>query len=266
MRNPIERAKRALWVLNQPLTKKPSVAGVAISDLFLWRNCEEWKTFFELTDIAGLFCEDKGIARRSATICFFDGDGSLILERSIDLHPNKRHTLDLSHFVSGAKCNFGTFCVFHSNTPQVVSDLGSYITERGYVSYCYKSAPLRSYVHGNLDAICQLPDLSRELLVSTSFLAREYRLQHELMGPAQYEIAIVNPSPRKQRINCQLRSIINGMVLNSQKAELRPGGSHVFSIQIEQTKTARVIIGSHLVMARPLIFRINNHSMEVFHG
>ncbi len=266
MRNPIERARKAVWILKQPLTQKPKVTGVPVSDLFVWRNSDEWKTFFELTDLPGLFVDQEKMPERYATICFFDGSGTLFLEKRLDLHLNQRQTLDLSLFVSELKCSFGTFCVFHSHTPQVVSDLGSFITERGYVSYRYNGAPLRAYVHGNLDAICQLPDMSRQLLGSRSFLAREYRLQHELTGPAQYEIAMVNPSYRQQRIYCHVQSTQNGEVLDAQEVTLRPGGSHVFPVKMEQTDTARIIIGSHLVMARPLVFRINNNRMDVFHG
>jgi len=266
MRNPIERARKALWILKQPLTQKPKVVGVPVSDLFVWRNSNEWKTFFELTDIAGLFFGHENMPARYATICFFDGSGTLFLEKYLDLQPNQRQTLDLSLFVSESKCSFGTFCVFHSHTPQVVTALGSFVAERGYVSYRYNGALLRAYVHGNLDAICQLPDMNRQLLGSSSFLAREYRLQHELTGAAQYEIAMVNPSSRQQRICCYVLSTRHGAVLDTQEVKLQPGGAHVFLVQMEQTETARVIISSHLVMARPLVFRINNNRMELFHG
>jgi len=266
MRNPIERARKAIWILKQPLTQKPKVTGVPVSDLFVWRNSDEWKTFFELTDLSGLFVDQESMPERYATICFFDSSGTLFLEKRLDLHPNQRKTLDLSLFVSESKCSFGTFSIFHSYTPQVVTDLGSFITERGYVSYRYNGAHLRAYVHGNLDAICQLPDMSKQLLGSSSFLAREYRLQHELTGPAQYEIIMVNPISHQQRIYCHVQSTRNSEVLDTQEVKLRPGGSHVFLVNMEQGQAARIIIGSHLVMARPLVFRINNNIIEVFHG
>lgn len=266
MQRGIERLRKRLWTLKQPLTQIPELSRVPISDLFIWRNSEDWKTFFELIDIPGLFVDHKNTSELYVTLFFFDSDGSLFLEERLELVHNQRQTIDLSGFISKSESPVGTFCVFHSYTPEVVIGLGSFITERGYVSYCYKRAPLRAYVHGNLDAIALQPDKSMQLLGTTSFRTREYRLQHELLGSALYEIAVVNPSSRDQRFSCQVFSILNSEILDAQDVQLRPRGSYVFPIQVKQSQIARIIINSHLVMARPLVFRINNHKMDVFHG
>ncbi len=266
MRNFIARARRALWTFKQPITKIPKLLGVPISDLFVWRNSDVWQTFFELTDISGLFVDHEKMPERYATFFFFDNEGVLLFEKRLGLICNQRQTIDLSVFLSDSKCAFGTFCVFHSYTPKVVSDLGSFITERGYVSYRYNGAPLRSYVHGNLDAISLWPDKSMKMLGANSFLSRTFRLQHELLGPALYEIGVVNPSSRVQHLSCQIRSSQSGEILDIQKAVMSPRGTHVFQVKLEQSAAARIIINSHLVMARPLVFRINNHKMDVFHG
>jgi hypothetical protein len=262
----IERLRRGLWVLKQPLTQIPRPSGVPISDLFIWRNSEDWKTFFELIDISGLFVDREDTCERYVTLVFFDSDGILFLEERLKLIRNQRQTIDLSGFISKSESPVGTFCIFHSHTPEMVTRLGSYITERGYVSYCYKGAPLRAYVHGNLDAIALQSANSLELLGSTSLRAREYRLQYALQGPALYELAIVNPSSRDQHFYCQVFSTLNNEILEIQEIQLRPRGSYVFLIQIKQSQIARIIISSHLVMARPLVFRINNRKMDVFHG
>lgn len=266
MQNFILRARRALWTFKQPLTKTPKLLGVPVSDLFVWRNSDLWQTFFELTDMSGLFSDHEKISERYATFYFFDNEGVLFFEKRLDLTCNKRQTIDLSLFLSNSKCTSGTFCVFHSHTPKVISDVGSFIAERGYVGYRYNDAPLRAYVHGNLDAICLLPDMKRQLLGSSSFLAREYWLQHELLDSAEYEIAMVNPSSRDQRIYCQLQSTRNGEKIETKAIKLRSGGSHIFPLKIRQSGTARIIIGSHLVMARPLVYRFKNKRMDVFHG
>ncbi len=262
----IVRARRALWTFKQPLTKIPKLSGVPVSDLFVWRNSDVWQTFFELTDISGLFLDHEKMPERYATFFFFDNEGGVLFEKRLDLICNQRRTIDLSVFLSDSKCTFGTFCVFHSYTPKVVSDLGSFITERGYVSYRYNGAPLRSYVHGNLDAIFLWPDKSMKMLGGNSFLPREFRLQHELLGPALYEIGVVNPSSKVQHLSCQILSSQSGEILDIQKAVMLPRGTHVFQVKLEQSAAARIIINSHLVMARPLVFRINNQKMDVFHG
>lgn len=261
----MEKLRRALWVFGQPLTRRPEQVGDPVSDLFVWRNSGEWKTFFELTDLPGLFDDSEGVSSRSVTIMFFDNNGEQFFEKCLDLLPNQRRTIDLTEFVAESKSSFGTFCVFHT-TPQVVSDLGSFIAERGYVSYRYKDAPLRGYVHGSLDAISLGRNKGLRLLSSNSFFPREYRLQHELSGPALYEVGIVNSSSRDKIVTCQVLSALNGASLGMQEVQLRPRASHVFPVQVEASQPVRVVINSHLVMARPFVFRIHQQKMVVFHG
>ena len=55
MKDFIKRLKKAPWSFKQPLTKMPKYLGTPVSDLFVWRNSKDWNTFFELTDIAGMF-------------------------------------------------------------------------------------------------------------------------------------------------------------------------------------------------------------------
>jgi hypothetical protein len=266
MRNFIARARRAPWTFKQPLTKIPKLMGAPVSDLFVWRNSDIWQTYFELTDIAGLFVDHEEVSERYVTFFFFDNEGEILFEKHVDLICNQRQTIDLSVFLLDSKCTFGTFCVFHSYTPKAVSDLGSFITERGYVSYRHNGSPLRAYVHGNFDAISLWPDKSMKMLGVKGFLPREFRLQHELLGPALYEVGVVNSSSKVQHLSCQILSSQSGEILDIYKAVMLPRGIHIFQVKIEQSATARIIIKSYLVMARPLVFRINNQKMDVFHG
>jgi hypothetical protein len=265
MKDFIKRLKKAPWSFKQPLTKMPKYLGTPVSDLFVWRNSKDWNTFFELTDIAGMFDDNIDIKIQFAIICLFDNKGSLLHEEKLKLQRNKRTTIDFSQFKSLAKSEHGTFCIFHSHTPEEVTGLGSFLTERGYVSYCYKDAPLRSYVHGNLDAIAQYPDGVRHLLGTRSLLSRKYSLQHQLIGPANYEIGIVNSTSSDISLACIVLSTDNE-ILNIYKSVIPQRGICMFPVHLESQKTARIVIKSHLVMARPLIFRTNNNNMDVFHG
>jgi hypothetical protein len=266
MRNFIARARRAFWTFKQPIAKVPKLLGMPVSDLFVWRKSDVWQTFFELTDISGLFLDDEKIPERYVKFLFFNDKGELFFEKCLNVIPNQRLTIDLSEFLSNSQCTFGTFCVFHSYTPKVISDLGSFITERGYLSYRYSGAPLRAYVHGNFDAIALCPDRTLEMLGINSLLPREFRLQHELLGPALYEIVIINPSSKVQHLSCHVRTRQSGTNLVIHKASVMPRGTRVFKVKLEQSSVARIIINSHLVMARPIVFRIINNKMDVFHG
>lgn len=263
MKRHIERVRRATWSYKQPLTRVPAIAGAPVSDLFVWRNSEEWQTFFELTDLPALFAGPDR-AGGHVTLVLFDAAGQPFLEKTVEITPGRRNTLALSEIIGSRFGPVGTFSVFHAHTPQSLQRLGSHLAERGYVSYRYRGAPLRAYVHGNLDAIARLPDQSLQLLGGQSIRRREYNLQHALGMQGYYELGIVNPTPKKQRIVCRTLSA-SGKLLDSQTVDLPPRGSHLFRVAPEYAQQ-RIVMSSRLIMARPLVFHIQNQTMDVFHG
>jgi hypothetical protein len=262
----IKRLRRAIWTVRQPLTRIPMHLGMPVSDLFVWRYSPIWETYFDLTDIPGLFLDHETEGGRHAILYFFDRLGRLVSEQYIELLPYRRHTLELSKFVANAGCDIGTFSVFHPHAPASVLDLGSYIAERGYISYCYQGAPLRSYVHGNLDAVALAPDGNLQMLGSTSLLKRQFRLQYAMHDESLYEFGIVNSTSRVQRVRFQMHSMGDDKVLDVQEAELKPRGIHVFEVFSQDMVPPLVTIDSHIVMARPLVFKTSNDQLDVFHG
>ena len=259
----IERLRRATWTYKQPLTHVPTIAGAPVSDLFVWRNSEEWETYFELTDLPGLFEEPKSTVGH-VVLVFFNASGQSFLEKVVEIRTGHRKTLALSTLIGKNHGIAGVFSVFHEHTPKRLQALGSYVAERGYVSYRYLGSPLRSYVHGNLDAIARLPDQSLQLLGGQSVRLREYNLQHVLEKQGRYELGIVNPTLKMQRIVCRTLSA-SGKMMGSQTTTLPPCGSHLFEVSPEHVQQ-RIVISSRLVMARPLVFCIHNQTMDVFHG
>ena len=263
MNSYIQRLRRATWSYRQPLTYKPSAEGATVSDLFVWRNSTIWETFFELTDLLSLF-EESGNLSRQVTFVFFDNFGCKFLEKTFDLEQNLRFTLALSEIIGNVPSQFGTFAVFHSHTPNSICALGSHIAERGYISYRYRGAPLRSYVHGNLDAIARLPDLSLQMIGGRGLRLRNYNLQYDLSNHGIYELGMVNPTSKKLRIACEALSC-DGFISSSQVVDLLPRGAHLFSV-FPKHEQLRVVISSRLIMGRPLVFLIQNQTMDVFHG
>lgn len=260
----IQRIRRAIWTWRQPLTHLPGVASAPISDLFVWRSSAEWHTYFELIDIPSLF-EDYQTSLY-VTLILFDGSGMQISEQKVSLQANRRQTLDISAIIGLEHGETGTFAVFHSTTPSVVTKLGSSLAERGYASYRYSGAPLRAYVHGNLDAISLGADGELRLLGGGSFLRRKYNLQHELQPGVFYELGMVNTTTTSQRCICNLISVNCGKILHVQEVNLPPGGIKLVPVNPDKSESVRLVIQSHLVMARPLVFRIQNLKMDVFHG
>lgn len=262
----LDRIRRALWTVAQPLTRRPAQPAMPVSDLFVWRNSSEWKTSFELIDMPALFAEPGAAPERHAMLYVFDQRGRGILQKRLDVLPYRRQTVELANVIGSDHGEIGTFAVFHSAPPAAVTAMGSYLAERGYVSYRYRDAPVRGYVHGNLDAIALGADARLELLGARGLLPREYRLQHEIQGAVLYELGLVNPTSVTQRCTCQFVSARGGTILDTHTVTVASRGVALIPGRIDGTEPARVIIKSRLVMARPLVFRIRNPSVDVFHG
>lgn len=262
----VERFRRAVWTWRQPLTRRPAAPAVPISDLFVWRNSGEWATSFELIDIPGLFSDGEKDLDKHATLILFDQQGRQLRKTRLELLPGRRRTIDLAAFLAETDGEVGTFAVFHASSPPELAPIGSFLAERGYVSYRYRGAPLRAYVHGNLDAVAQQADGGLQLLGCRGFLSREYSLQHELQPGAVYELGMVNPTSTAQRCICKLISVGRGKILGVQVVNLAPGGVQLVPVRADKSEPVRLVIQSHLVMARPLVFRIQNLKLDVFHG
>jgi hypothetical protein len=263
----LNRVARAIWTFRQPLTSLPTLPSTPLSDLFLWRDDDDWQTYFELTDMVGMFGE--GAASHSdvsAELIFFDHLGREIGSKTVSAPSCKRKVLSIGELLGAGHPKIGTFCVLHKKTPDGIKALGSSLAERGYVSFRYRQAPLRSYVHGNLDAVAKGPEGKVERLGGASVLWREYRLQYELRRGCRYEIVLVNASPKQQNVVCDLLdSQSNNCLVKSAEADLPSGGCHAFTIIPEQ-ESARVVIKSRLVMARPLVFCFDGDRLDALHG
>jgi hypothetical protein len=259
-----QKIRQKLWTYKQPLTKDPEEVGAPVSDLFLWRVSPLWNTYFELINTPKLIDTESGNCQ-SVKFYFLDIHGSIIKKTTVSLDGNLHKRIDLAPMVSDLDIDAGTFCVFHSDIPESVTLAGSYIAERGYVSYQYNNSTVRSYVHGNLDAVSLRLDDSLLFLEARSFLPRAYNLQHPLESGCIYEFALANPSNSKIAIECKVLDI-EGNLIEQDKVKLEPGGSHIFKFNITSLHSCRLNIKSHLVMARPLVYKYSNKSLNVFHG
>jgi hypothetical protein len=265
----LEKLRRFPWTYKQELTRVPRAPGAPVSDLFFWRSSSEWKTLFELTDMRRLFAEERALDGITADveIILFDRYGRRLTNQKVKAPYLGRNIVDISALVPESGGAYGTFCVFHQETPPVVAQLGSHLAERGYASFVYRDSPVRGYVHGNLDAIAKRNHkCDTELLGGAGPLIREYRLQHQICPPGYYEVGIVNPNIKPQKVECRVLQISDGEKVLSEAKVIPAGGVHVFKLVPATDQSHRIVIRSHLVMARPLIFHITDCSMDVLHG
>jgi hypothetical protein len=257
----IDAIRRIYYSFRQPLTIVPNNLDSLVSDLFIWRTGDQLNTFFELINLPSLFSDD--FQREFATICIFDKDGNQIATTVFPVLEKSRLSINLANLLpSIPSTSYGTFSVFHQSNIESFVLNKSFLSERGYVSYGSKG-DVRSYVHGNFDAISASQN-ELQMLGGLSFFARSYHVQYLFSPPSTYEIGLVNPSKSKLTFKIELRDSLGNMVFDT-KIVIPSRGLHIFVLP-KLDKEVRVTIVSRLIMARPLIFRLSESAIDVFHG
>ena len=265
MMQQLDRWQKRVWTYKQPITRIPTQKAVPISDLFAWRNSAIWETCFELYNIPSLIdANTEGYLPIQLSV--FDQEGRLYKNFRIEVENGKRSTINLKNFIDLEVGEFGTFAVFHLHQASSISKLNCFVAERGYLSYRYNNAPLRSYVHGNLDAVALLNNGDFELLGANSFLKRRFQLQYVNEGAGSTELFLVNPTREHKRIDFEFFTQHGMRVGESLSINIAPGGIRGMTRQIDSKGPVYAVITSKLVMARPLVFTFENTKMDVFHG
>ena len=258
------RLKFALFIGTR-LTKAPADNLAVVSDLFPIKQGSNWKTEFEFLNVAGLISGDNNQKELySAKIYFFDAMGKFLGLRTIQMENIGRKTLKLSEFLTGDLVSAKTFAVFHPNVANKFDMAGSYLAERGYGGYEYKNLGVKGYVHGNLDAVALTKDKIK-LLGNSGLIPRFYTVQHNLTGPSTYEFVFTNPTARKIKITPSISHSPNTWS-KAESLQIPSLGTHTYTIDVKAPERTYVRFKSRLYLARPVVFRISNNSMDVFHG
>ena len=246
------------------LTKKPN-QGHVISDLFLLRQEGEWETYFECIQINKILNPFKDFKKNSIKIYFNNFDGEFIGEKTILMSEDHKISLNINEIANGLGINKdSTFSVFHSNKTKWLSNFGSFLGDRGYSGYVnLKIGPIKSFIHGNLDAISYFNNKTK-LLGNFSFTYKKYFIQHVFESKFEYELFWVNATNTKQKFK------INEIKSNGEKSislEVNPRGIIKFIKKIDKSGlNSKIFIKSKLFLARPIIFKIMKSSFDVFHG
>ena len=248
------------------LTKIPKQKAV-ISDLFILRIEDGWETNFECLQFHSLL--DTGVDQlsRSIHLIFYDQKGKRIGEKDVRINYSLKTTLSINQIAIELDIQKdGLFAVFHTYKENWLTKHNSFLAERGYIGYAnQKLGTIKSFVHGNLDAIAKFhSEGGLQLLGNYSFLKKEYNLQHNLTAGNTYQIYLVNPTNKTQKILILEKSDKEQKIIS---VSIPSAGSykHVKSVENYEMET-RIIIKSKLYLARPVVFKIMPASFDVFHG
>ena len=194
---------------------------------------------------------------------FFSKDGIELGRRDIEISGLGRRTINLKDFLKDGLRDSATFAVFHERS-STVADLGeSFMAERGYVGYKYKSVEVKGYVHGNLDAVSYSSGTIKKL-GNFGFLRKTYFVQHLLTGPAYYDFVVTNPTSKKILVKPIIE--VNGLIQKFEKNTIPSLGCHTFRVKIQETEIGKIKFKSYLYLGRPVVFRVADNSFDVFHG
>ncbi len=261
----IKRRAKLFIFINKNLTKIPTEKTAVISDLFPIKKGNDWHTEFELLNVSGLIMGDNNESKPYVVnFHFFSSTGNLLGSNSVTVENIGRKTIKLSELMIGEIKEAATFSVFHPTIYDKTDMAGSYLAERGYSGYEYKNLGVKGYVHGNLDAVA-LSKGKVEPLGNSGLISRYYTVQHCLRGPAKYEFVFTNPTSKKIKITPNI-SLNKKKWKTMESFTMNSLGSNTFTIDIKESEKAHVRFKSKLYLGRPVVFRISNDSMDVFHG
>ena len=265
------RKFRAILAIIQPLTISSSKQSSPVSDLFIWRNDNDWKTYFRLVNQEAIV-SGPGVSLKNkyAIFIYFSHKGTEIKRTTHAIPKNHSILISVSEDLADFGEAFGTFCVIHSGSPKALNTLGCKLTERGYVGYSFRNSHVLSYAHGNLDAVAMNANGKIEMLGGTSLLKREYRLQYSFNPKEESTAILVNPSKAPLKIDVKVLRNADTNTGKSRRVftEILPSlGCEAIVLPLDSCDEKYSIgFTSKLCMARPMIFTTYGASFNVFHG
>lgn len=257
---------RIKWRLLQALTLYPKNEDSSISDLFYWMIDDEWDTYFDLSPIIKLFKESPADYIEKVLVIVFDSNGIKIVTKSFELDSIKRKTLKIRDLFESKINGHGTFAVFHNNRPDHLKKIGAYVAERGYLSFSYRGNIIRTYVHGNMDAVALQGNNDIQYLGNAFIWNREYRLQYVLGNSQQSKIILINSYRKKLSFIFRLINAHSKNVISAQTFSINSGCVKTYDIPRTITDKIYLVIESKSIMARPIVINYQTQGVNVFHG
>lgn len=243
---------------------KPYSKASVISDLFVWRLHQDWKTYFQLFNISSFLFPELSPSEE-CELHFFSKEGKLLKVINMKLDPFACQHMDIS-LVDGLVGEIGTFCIFHfSDVMPKINEKQAHLTERGYISYKYGHDVLESYCHGNLQAVSKKKGGSIKSVVGTSSQETSYTLQMIFSDVSKFELLYTNPSFKHQTVRVVFFDE-NHQIIKEIKRDIKPLGVEVILVENSRNEIHTLQNFGHIVMWRPLVKKFYKSHFDVLHG
>tara|TARA_B100000787_G_scaffold129628_1_gene98520 strand:+ start:2259 stop:3032 length:774 start_codon:yes stop_codon:yes gene_type:complete len=219
----------------------------SISDVFVWRTDNSYKTIVHYSDILKQFFE---LEDSTINVHIFNNKNQL-LKIIKNKNPKHLNELIIDKALLDNYESYGTFFIFHENNVKINTS----IRNSCYTGFS-KNNNLPSFVHGNLMG-ASMPinnDINKKFkygIIENSFLKNNiYKIQKSFSKYDKVELFFSNPTGSKIYF-----------VINKKKYVLNIGQSIIITIK----KVDTVAIKSNCFFLRPIAFIYKNEYIDVFH-
>ena len=223
--------------------------NTSVSDGFIWRTDNNFKTVFKFSDLLKLFYK---IENSHLDLYFYNNNFNLIKNTTINNIGLSNEILIDKKFLNNYE-GYGILFLFHKyknfNTKNT-----SILSNRCYLGFSYKNN-LPSFVHGNTYVMSEHFNSNKQLtnfINNSLFCNQKYRIQNNFEDFDRSELFIVNPTTKKIKIYLN----------NNNKFFLE--GLHSIIIKIKDTHN--IIIKSNCYFLRPIVFNYKKNFIDVYHS
>jgi len=221
----------------------------SVSDAFLWRTDNGYKTKFKYSDILNLFYK---IKNSWVEFHFYSKNNELIkIEKVNDL--NLSNELEISSKYLNDLEDYGTFYIYHFS--ENTSDLNNndIISNRCYLGYSQNNN-LYSFVHGNtlgkFTSIFSNKTFLTDIVKTSLFQNHTYTIQKYFDGFDKNEFFFTNPTSKTIKFS-----------IENKNYKLKPNCSLLIEI-----KNSIISIKSNCLFFRPVIFSYKEKYLDVHHS
>ncbi len=217
-----------------------------VSDAFLWRTDNQFKTSFIFTDLLKFYFDN---TKSSVEVLFFDKNNKFL--KKLDLHNielSSEILIDKNFFDLKLE-DYGIFYIFH-NSHKNISDS---IRNSCYLGFS-KNENAYSFVHGNVPVAYRSyadKKIHSGIVEKSIFQNQVYKIQNYLKQYDHSEVFVNNPT--KYKID---------FMLNKKYYSLGPSCSIILNISDQNT----IEIVSKCMLLRPILFNYKNGFLDVHHA
>ena len=220
-----------------------------VSDAFLWRTDNGFKTKFKYSDILNLFFK---IRNSQVEIHFYSKKNKLIKVKKIDnLDLSNELEID-SKFLDNLE-DYGVFYIYHfskDNENLLNKDI---ISNRCYLGYS-KNNNLYSFVHGNtlvkFTSVKKKEVISSNIVKTSLLMNQSYTIQKYFNNFDKNELFFTNPTSKTVKF-----------ILENKNYKLK---SH--NTLMLQTKKSIISVQSNCLFFRPTVFSYKGEFIDVHHS